>query len=285
MKVLICIPHVFEPKKDSAYSSQNESKREIKIKALREATIGNLERHGEESYIHASLGKGREVITRAIKEKTISLEIWLFTKSTSTLANTLPYHKNLKVIYVDHLQNIDIPKLASKKAIEMSIKFDIVSYMEDDIAIRDLEFFTKVKDINEVIPKEYILLPHRCEKIPGKGFVILSGDPDGGRKDLFWDTGEKLKVKWASKGLNIYRATNPHSGCFFLTKEKARIVHDYWISKKWKCNFELSGPLEQAASGILLPILKIMKTKPEDFKTFMVEHMDEHGGGKFESNE
>ena len=27
-------------------------------------------------------------------------------------------------------------------------------------------------------------------RTPGKGDVILSGDPDGGRPDLFWDTGE-----------------------------------------------------------------------------------------------
>ena len=41
-----------------------------------------------------------------------------------------------------------------------------------------------------------MLIPHRCEHIPGKGDVILSGDPDGGRPDLFWDTGETVSVPW-----------------------------------------------------------------------------------------
>ena len=32
--------------------------------------------------------------------------------------------------------------------------------------------------------------------INGKGDVILSGDPDGGRPDLYWDTGEKIGIRW-----------------------------------------------------------------------------------------
>ena len=254
MRVLICIPHIFDPQKGSLYSSQNESKRNVKIKALREATIGNLEVHSGQNYIHASLGKGKEVVTRCIRNKKTELEIWVFTKSTSSLVSTLPKHKCLKIIYADHLENIDIPKLASKKAIEMSDKFDIVSYMEDDILIRDLDFFDKVKIINESIPKEYMVLPHRCEKIEEGGYVVLSGDPDGGREDLFWDTGEKIGVEWSSRIINFYRATNPHSGCYFLTKEKAKIVPNYWQKKHLNCKFQLSGPLEQAASGKLLPV-------------------------------
>ena len=41
-----------------------------------------------------------------------------------------------------------------------------------------------------------LFLPHRCECIDGLGDVILSGDPDGGRPDLF---GPQVN-KWRSLG-------------------------------------------------------------------------------------
>ena len=53
MKVLLVISGVFAPKTSSLYSSQTESKRELKQQALVEATIGNL--NGIAALIHASL--------------------------------------------------------------------------------------------------------------------------------------------------------------------------------------------------------------------------------------
>ena len=68
----------------------------------------------------------------------------------------------------------------------------------------------------------YALTPYRCETIPEEGDVILSGDPDGGRPDLFWDTGEQIKFAWPTGDKIFYRATNPHSGCWFLSKNPAQ---------------------------------------------------------------
>ena len=61
MKVLLAIPHVFAPQKGSPYSSQTEEKRGLKQEALLEATIGNLNRHRQRHWIHASLGKNQPV--------------------------------------------------------------------------------------------------------------------------------------------------------------------------------------------------------------------------------
>ena len=117
-------------------------------------------------------------------------------------------------------------------------------------------------------------MPHRCEKIFSKGYVILSGDPDGGRKDLFWDTGEHIRFKWVDSYKTFYRATNPHSGCYFLSKKQAKRVYNYWNERDWSSKFQLAGPLEQAASGMLLPTLKIMNQSKTTL-SLMVEHQDE----------
>ena len=69
MKVLLAIPHVFAPKKGSLYSSQTEAKRQLKQDALLKATIGNLNRHRQRHWIHASLGKNQQVVKSRIKHR------------------------------------------------------------------------------------------------------------------------------------------------------------------------------------------------------------------------
>ena len=66
MKVLLAIPHVFAPKEGSLYSSQTEAKRSLKQEALLKATIGNLNRHRQKHWIHASLGKNQQVVNREL---------------------------------------------------------------------------------------------------------------------------------------------------------------------------------------------------------------------------
>jgi len=276
MKILIVIPHVFAPKKNSLYSSENESKKEIKERGLREATIGNLNRHEKYHWIHASLGKGKPVITRRIyNDKGISLKIQIYTHPTKNLSNKLPKDERIEIFYPNVKNLEEIPVFASRALLEQAENYDMVGYIEDDIAIEDREFFDKVKYLVENKGNEYVFLPHRCEEIPNNGEVILSGDPDGGRDDLFWDTKELLICKWNEQKYKFYRATNPHSGCYFITREQAIIARQYWVEKNWMPDLILCGPLEQAASGMLIKSFKIMKPIPEDYRILMVKHIDE----------
>ena len=264
VKILIGVAHAFEPKKNSVYSSQNIKKRESKEKALFNATIGNLIRHNRNQWIHASLGNRGKIVTRQIQTNIDQeIKVRLYVAEGANLARTLPRHQNLEIVEFNMKEKMMLPIRATQHLLENSDGYDIVGYMEDDISIEDEYFFEKLKCIHNDIPKEYAIIPHRCEKIENIGEVILSGDPDGGRPDLFWDTGEKLAYKWPTGTITFYRATNPHSGCFFLSKEQAKIVRDHWEEQEWKSSFQLSGPLEQAASGRLLSILKVMKPVPE----------------------
>ena len=275
-KCLIVIPHIFEPKENSLYSSQNEGKRAKKKKALINTTIENLSRHNNRNYIHASLGKGKEIVTRELKPNSC-IDIWMqvYTKEGSTLANSIPKDDRIEILYVNNLESMQIPEYASRRLLEQSDNFDICGYMEDDILIEDSNFFNKIEYLQKVLPDEYTVIPHRCESIPEKGDVILSGDPDGGRRDLFWDTKEAIKMNWPTGIINFYRAVNPHSGCFFITSKQARKIRNLWEARAWNSPFVLSGPLEQAGSGRIIEILKIMKPVPEDYRFLMVRHQDE----------
>ena len=112
--------------------------------------------------------------------------------------------------------------MASRKLLEQADDYDLVGYIEDDILISDPEFFRQNNLSGRCSGHQYAFLPHRCEHIPGRGDVILSGDPDGGRPDLFWDTGEELSIPWSLGERRFYRATNPHSGCYFLSRRQAQ---------------------------------------------------------------
>ena len=275
MKILIAVPHIFRPVSGSLYSSETEEKREIKAEALKNATIGNICRHTSDAWIHASLGKGRDIVTRRVNAcEEINVKIQLYTIKGLNLINELPENENLEIIEVEGSDPKEIPQIASRRLLEQAQNYNILGYMEDDIAINDRSFFQKVRLFEEIFPDEFIIIPHRCESMANKGDVILSGDPDGGRKDLFWDTGEAIRMRWQLGDKTFYRATNPHSGCFFIGKRKAMVLKKKWEERGWKSPFQLSGPMEQAASGRLIEFYKIMKPVPEEYKFFMVKHMD-----------
>jgi hypothetical protein len=276
MRVLLAIPHVFAPKEGSLYSSQTEAKRGLKQEALLNATIGNLNRHGQRHWIHASLGKGRSIVTRELRtDLGAELTIQLYSPKRASLSQQLPQVAGLEIINPEVDDFTQVPLLASRRLLEQAQDYDLVGYLEDDLLIEDPQLFGKILYLDSLTDGSYAFLPHRCEHIPNRGDVILSGDPDGGRPDLFWDTGETLTVPWPLGSVQFYRATNPHSGCYFLTRRQAQSVLCFWQERQWHAAFQLSGPLEQAGSGLLLPVLKVMKPNPAYYRFLMVRHLDE----------
>jgi hypothetical protein len=276
MKILLAIPHVFSPKQGSLYSSQTESKRHLKRSALIKATTGNLSRHSKQHWIHASLGKGKEVVTRALSSSLgADITIQLYTPNAASLAGALQPHSGLQIIDPQVEDFTQVPLTASRRLLEQASDYDLVGYLEDDLLIEDPEFFRKLLYLDQLTDGSYAFLPHRCESMQHQGDVILSGDPDGGRPDLFWDTGETLRVPWPLGDLMFYRATNPHSGCYFLSQRQAVRVTTFWQDHDWQASFQLAGPLEQACSGLLLPVLKVMKPIPDHYRFLMVRHQDE----------
>ena len=155
--------------------------------------------------------------------------------------------------------------------LEQSGDYDLVGYMEDDLLIEDTEFFNKIHLLNAQHGDQYVFPPHRCENIPNYGDVIRQAIP---MVERLVGHGEP-KINWPLGDKTFYRATNPHSGCYFLTRSQAQQVLNHWVQQNWTPRFVLSGPLEQAGSGLLLPIFKLMKPIPSDYRFLMIKHQDE----------
>ena len=276
IRVLLAIPHVFAPRKDSLYSSQTEAKRLVKQRALHQVTLGNLERHQPQHCIHASLGKTGPIVTRRLLNSlSVELTIQLYTPVAASLAGSLPENPSLQLVEPGVSDWMQVPLVAVRRLLEQAGDYDVVGYLEDDLLIEDAEFFHKIAWLDQNTDGSYAFFPHRCELIPREGDVILSGDPDGGRPDLFWDTGETLSVPWSLGERRFYRATNPHSGCFFLSRRQALGLLSHWQQREWTPDFQLAGPLEQACTGLLLPVFKVMKPVVEHYRFLMVRHQDE----------
>ena len=145
MKVLLAIPHVFAPKEGSLYSSQTEAKRGLKQEALLKATIGNLNRHRQRHWIHASLGKNQPVVNRELSSPDgVELTIRLFTPPSASLADGLPEDPDLERLDPGVSDYSQVPLVASRHLLEHAQDYDLVGYMEDDLILSDPEFFAKI---------------------------------------------------------------------------------------------------------------------------------------------
>ena len=270
------MPHIFSPGSNSLYSSNNEEKRDAKKLALRRATIENINRHNKDAWIHTPRKEDGVVVTKKIEASNkFDVNIQLYTKKGKNLCGELPKNEKLKIIECNDIEDINIAQHASRMLLEQAENYDILAYIEDDIVIEDAEFFLKIHYLQRILGDEYTVVPHRCEYMQDFGEVILSGDPETKRKDLFWNTGESREIKWNEKNIELYRATNPHSGCFFINSKQGVKLRECWKKRDWKSPFMLCGPLEHAASGRIIEAIKIMKTNPCDYRFLKVIHCDE----------
>lgn len=273
MRILIAIPHIFAPRESSEYSSEKEAKRETKKKAIYSTAVCNKSTHGKSAWIHASKGKEKEVVTRKIGVTTgHEIDVLVVTSAGCSLLEGEERRIRVMEISIENLR--DIAMVAMKECLDRAHEYDMVCYLEDDISIEDRDIFDKIRYLVERFGDEYVFMPHRCEMLENGEDVLLSGDPDGGRPDLFWDTGEEISLQWPLGEIYFYRATNPHSGCFFLTRSQAAKIKRFWEAREWRPDFRLAGPLEQAATGFLLPYCKVMKTRPSYYRFLMVRHRD-----------
>ena len=171
----------------------------------------------------------------------------------------------------------DLPLLVTRSLLEAAAadsSIDMVVYLEDDLLIEDRELLEKIQFLYQSFGSSYCFMPHRCERIPGSGDVILSGEPLRERRDLFWATGEQLLTDWLGSQKTFTRVVNPHSGCFFLMREQALLACQYWQERGWEIPYQWAGKMEMACTGIFLPIFRMMKIQAAQARFFQVRHQD-----------
>ncbi|MFZ4774865.1 MAG: calcium-binding protein [Terrimicrobiaceae bacterium] len=286
MKVLVTIPHFFDPSLKSGFGSTTSPAAErlaslsTCIQGLRE-TVGT--RQASLLFMHAPVeGRGNGRLAKVNDFSPTMLDIAVCTTGTSHLiGEDFPPGKTFH-----HVQTGVKPMLlgfACHKVLqEMLGKYDYYCYMEDDLLLSDPLFFVKLKWFTETFGADALLQPHRFE---------ASGDPsldklyiDGPVKKDFtakWhDISPENKLVGNTLGRDFVfeRPSNPHSGCFFLNATQMEI----WAKAPHFLDGDTSfaGPLESAASLGIMKSFRIYKAAAKSAGFFELRHIANRYLGK-----
>ena len=112
-----------------------------------------MTRHNREQWIHASLGKGKEIVTRKIATNLEQeINIRLYAAKDANLVSCLPNHEKIQIIEVEAEDKMNVPMMATEDLLKNAEGYDLVCYLEDDITIEDPYFFQKLNACIEIYP-------------------------------------------------------------------------------------------------------------------------------------
>ncbi len=248
MRILLAIVHYWDPDGGGKHQSLRPNP-DPRINALKEQLL-SLQRLGPaQAYLHMADRKvypANEVLRHEI-------DIRIITDGTHHVLNSLPenFQKLIKEIKSSPKEPKALGFEAHKYlASQLDEDYDIYGYLEDDLIIHDPTFFHKIFWFSDFMGESNIILPQRYELNNYPHIVdrfYIDGPID--EKEL------RLLVPKSSPVFTIpghcYRLAfesplNPHSGCFFLTKQQL----SSWIEKSHWLDYDYSfiSPLESAAT-------------------------------------
>ena len=139
--------------------------------------------------------------------------------------------------------------------------YDYYGYMEDDLILHDPWFFVKLAWFNGLAGDGALLQPNRFE-VNREGPVYkayIDGDFGPEVAASSRNAGEEPAVTGSAFGRDVdfRRASNPHSGCFFLNHRQM----EAWASRPDFLDRDTSfiGPLESAATSGVMRAFRVYK--------------------------
>lgn len=261
MRILITIPHYCGAPKPgvSVEYGSTHGDRTARATALREA-IAACQRHfGSQGMMHSR--NAERVVRRPNVGAVTSVDIVVVTTGGRHLLDEL----DLPVGFFTH-QPVDLDPMTLGFACHAVLaerlgQYDYYSYIEDDLVIHDANFFDKLEMFNAAHGESCVLLPNRYETALRSAFQKLYIDramsddlPEG---SVAPDDRRVIQGSFLNRQLALERASNPHSGCFFLDERQMRIWRDQPFFLDRDTGF--IGPLESAATLGILKTFKLFK--------------------------
>jgi len=266
-KILVTLPHFYRFDPKSQYGS-GQSPAEKRLAALT-ACVEALHRAFGANQMVLSNHQGRPSYGTRSNDalKAEVLDIAICTTGDHHLLNDAPWIHRL----AHHVKTDAEPKLLGfachRLLAEHAAKYDIVAFMEDDLIIEDPLFLLKLMNFVREHGEDCVLQPNRFEIPHGRVLQKVYVDPPiptGLVERLAPDLSKAPPLTSQVFG-EIFRfepASNPHSGCFFLTSAQYQRMRERPSYPDLDCAFV--GPLESAASLGILRSFKIYKPVPEN---------------------
>ena len=270
MRILITIPHYFQPNPQPRYASQGNNPLP-RLHAL-SATIAALHQlFGESQKI---INIGQKLAFPANQPQAHHLDIIICTTQNRHLLSRLPLPAN----YYQHYSTQAEPMLLGFEcqAILQDClgQYDYYCFLEDDLILHDPWFFFKVHWFTLQFGDLSLLQPNRYEvafnRLPSKAYI--DGDLAPRVTVPFQNVQEQREIQGEVLGVPITfrRALNPHSGCYFLNANQMK----YWASQSYFLDRDTRfvGPLESAASLGIMKTFRVYKTISEQAGFLEIQH-------------
>lgn len=293
MKVLVTIAHFFsrESKSDRVFGSLTEDA------ATRAAALGRcidgLARQGESDYSYYQYLGGQRFKRVAVKQAFApAVDIAICTHGTQHVLDLL-YEKRHRFHQV-HVQTDDPMYIGAgchNYLLRYRDEYDYFCFLEDDLIIHDPLWFAKYEWFNGIADEEALLQPHRFERKRAEAgerkclvdpvFSYARVEAGIGRLFYRYEETDAIAADFIGQPVSFERASNPHSGCFFVNRDQlARMAAGGYFGKRCK---HFVGPLESSASLSIMSTFRVYKPSFDHIGFLEIEHAGERIASEYDS--
>lgn len=270
MKILITIPHYYNPTNDKHGSYRKDPK--PRIKALSECLFN----------LHSLFG-GSQCMINIIDKTTIDvnqssknqLDVIICTANQKHILEHLNVPENFYKQVNNDLENPKLLGFECQKVLKENLgKYDYYCFLEDDLIIHDSLFFEKIKWFNQRTEYINLLQPNRYEtSVNGK---VLKSYVDGNINPKATANYQKVReythmhTNFLGQNVVFQRPLNPHSGCFFLSQQQM----EHWANQPYFLDMDVSfiSPLESSASLGIMKAFRLYKPSPQNANFLELQH-------------
>jgi hypothetical protein len=267
-RVLVTIPHVYNPAGDPRYSSSGPAVA-ARVEALG-ACITALRQNFGSSW--RFLNHEHLVIEEVGRTDTFELDIVICTTGQLHLLPDL----DVPTDWYEPRSSLVDPMMVGFECHEVLRErfgsYDCYCYLEDDIVVHDVAVFKKVEWFADTFGARNVLGPHRYERTTAKLYI-------DGHIPVVWTSEAQditnvpcLDGVFSDRMVRFWRPRNPHSGCFILTAEQ----FERWLRQPYFLDRDVRfvGPLESAATLGIMKAFRLYKSNYSYAEFFEVEHHD-----------
>jgi glycosyltransferase involved in cell wall biosynthesis len=272
MRVLFALPHYFhtEPGNSARHGSLRADPRP-RLRALANGLVGIQQTFGPRQ---CAIDIARRAVAPA-NRPVGSADVIVCTTGGRHLLDRLPLDSR----YFTHRPTDADPRLLGFECHaalrdRLSDGYDYYCYLEDDLLIRDPQFFAKLRWFDRTFGAGALLVPNRYEVGRGRRVdkIYVDGPIRPRATAAYQDPTEvpSLEAEVLGAGVAFERTTNPHSGGFFLTHGQMTA----WAAKPYFLDRDTGfvGPLESAATLGVMRTFRVYKPAATNASFLELEH-------------
>jgi hypothetical protein len=271
MRILVTIPHFFNPEGDGGYGSLSKDPKP-RVIGLTNCLSALYHLYGRAQYASHfdpfSLYYANQCQTNA-------LDIIICTTKDLHILDSLSIPAQFYQHRATNVEPMLLGFECQSVLAEHINSYDYYCFLEDDLILQDPSFFVKLNWFTQLSGNDKLLQPNRYELTIADSLrkIYIDGGIDPKYIEKFHPPREQgdLHGEVMRQPLSFSKATNPHSGCYFVNNEQMA----FWMRQPHFLDRDTSfvGPLESAATLGVLRAFKIYKPTRQNASFLEIQHV------------